>query len=328
LKCKNSLQYIFMKISYYLNEGRKKNLYCRISDGTERTTFSLEHTIDPKKWNAKKEEEKDSDIYYYTLLDFKKYLANRYHELKAEGKENVLTILKNEATTFLDGSGIKGIARKMFDLENKQSGLPKYDNFLQAFEKHSNLKKDDYKAETVGEQIHFHINDRVYQMDTYEGKTAFLRSIIDGKSYDEIYTMTNEDIWSEIYVDAGIEKHIFLPKTLSEWENYWNKTYQEVKENIGRTEHLDKMKQESWRKFQVYMECYDSAGDAIKLAYELEDSVLYPLAVITMMQIFDAETCYQEYCELEFDSNEWESISFDDDEDWDSPVFYIRPYEI
>lgn len=69
----------------------------------------------------------------------------------AQGKEKVLTILKNEATMFLDGSGIEGIARKMFDFENAKDSLPKYDHFLLAFEKYSKLEKGAYKAETVGD---------------------------------------------------------------------------------------------------------------------------------------------------------------------------------
>lgn len=164
-------------------------------------------------------------------------------------------------------------------------------------------------------------------MDTYEGKTAFLKYVIEDRSYEEVCTMTNENIWSEIYIDAGIEKHVFLPEMLSEWEIYWDSKYQKVKETIGRTDHLDKQKEQSWRQFQVYMECYDNAGDAIDLAYEIDDFTLYPIAVITMMQIFDAETCYQEYCEWEFNSKEWEYIFLSDD-DSDGPMFYIKPYEL
>jgi hypothetical protein len=316
-----------MKIAYFLNTGRKKNLYCRISDGTERVTFSLEHTIDPKEWNAKKEEKESENIYYFTLSDFKKYLTRRYFQLNTEGKENILTILKNEASDFLDGSGIEGIARNMFNIINEKNGLPKYDEYLQAFEKYSNLKKGDYEVETVGKVIHFHTKDQVYEMNNYTGKTAELKSFIERRSYSEIYTQTSEGIWSDIYVDAGIEKHKFLPIMISEWETYWDTTYQRIKENIGKTDHLDKMKERSWREFQVYMECYGDSGNAIQLAYEIDDSDLFPIAVITMMNIFDAETCYGEYCELEFDSSgEWDSIFLNDDDD--SSVFYIKPYDI
>lgn len=314
-----------MKIAYYLNEGRKKNVYCRISDGVEKVTFSLEHTIDPSEWNSKKEEVKGEDVYHFTLQNFKVYLTNRYHELKAEGKENILNILKNEALNFLDGSGIEGIARKMFDFANEKKGLPKYNDFLRAFEKYSSLKRDDYKVETVGEEIHFHTEDEVYAMDTYEGKTAFLKSIIEGKSYDEINSMTDEGIWGEIYVDAGIEKGVFLPKMLKNWEQYWAETYEDVKETVGKTEHLNKEKETSWRQLRVYMECYGDSGNVIELASEIDDSVLYPVAVITMMQIFDAETCYEEYCELEFySSDNWEFISLGDDDDEKSPIFFIK----
>jgi len=45
-----------------------------------------------------------------------------------------------------------------------------------------------------------------------------------------------------------------------------------------------------------------------------------------MLHIFDAETCYDEYCEYEFAMSEWESISLDDDDD-NCPVLYIKPYE-
>lgn len=56
--------------------------------------------------------------------------------------------------------------------------------------------------------------------------------------------------------------------------------------------------------------------------------VFYPIAVISMMQIFNTDVCYGEYCELEFDAGkEWESICLDD-ESWDAPIFHIRPYEI
>jgi hypothetical protein len=320
-----------MKVAYYLNEGRKKNLYCRISDGAEKVTFSLDYSVDPEKWNAKKEELDSENEYYFTLIDFKKYLTGKYHELKNESQDNIMMRLKNEALLFTKEKGIDGIAERMFDYFNKDNALPKYAGFVQAFEKFSGLKKGEYKIETVDPVIHFHTKENTYEIDTYEGLTCSLKSFIEDKSYDEIFTQTNVNIWSEIYIDAGIEKHVFLPELLSQWEEYWNNKYRDIKEKIGKTSHLDELKRQSWRQFQVYMACYDDCGDAIKLAYEIDDIVLYPISVITMMNIFDAETCYGEYCEFEFEGNpDWESISLDDDDDDDddnSPIFYIRTYE-
>ncbi len=336
---------VHMKIAYYLNEGRKKNLYCRISDGTDRVSFSLGYTIDPKTWNAQKEEGNHEDPYFFTLWSFRSYLKKRYHELKAleVPVANVLATLKHEAETFVDGSGIVGIARKMFDDENAEDGLPTYEQFLEAFEKHSGLKRSAYKAQTVDNLIHFYTDEgKVFELDTYEGLCARLKSFVDRKSYSEIYTQTNNAIWSEVYIDAGIEKHMFVPKMLMEWEDFWDKKYSDIRERVGKTDHLDKMKDHSWRQFQVFMECYDDAGDIIELAMDIDESDLYPMAVITMLQIFDAEVCYGEYCESEFfGSDDWESISLTDGENeeneddesqidikQESPMFFIKELEI
>jgi hypothetical protein len=328
-----------MKVAYYLNEGRNKNLYCRITDGSERVSFSLGHTIDPKTWNEKKEEGDIDEPYYFTLKDFKEYLQKRYHELKSTNTPEILDILKNEASSFIDGSGIDGIARKLFDDNNSQDHIPSYDQFIQAFEMHTGLSKGDYVAEPIDNTIHFHTkNYGILEMDTYEGLTARLKWMIDKRSYDEIAMMTNQSIWNEIYIDAGIEKHRFLPEMLREWNRYWSSTYEEIQKSVGKTAHLDEQKARSWREFQVFMECYEGAGDIIDLASDIDNMHLYPIAVITMMQIFDAGSCYVEYCELEFQSgnNDWESIKLgatnednheSNDENDESPIFFIRPYE-
>ncbi|GAB4053770.1 hypothetical protein [Spirosoma litoris] len=121
--------------------------------------------------------------------------------------------------------------------------LVTYDQFIQAFEKHSG-KKGEYRAQTVGNIIHFYATDRdVFEIDY---------------------------------------------------------------------------------------------NDAIKLAEDIDDMELYSIAVITMMNIFDAGTCYGEYCESEFNNGEWESIALYDIDDEtedeeeirlfdESPFFYIRP---
>jgi hypothetical protein len=315
-----------MKISYYLTEARKKNLYCRITDGQERVTFSLGHSIDTKEWNSKKEEGSHDDPYYYTLWEFKRYLEKRYHELKGEGKSGILDMLKLEASEFVDKSGIEGLARKMFDWENEKDGVYKYDVFIQAFEQHTGLSKEQYKAKTVGNEIYFHTEDNKYVIDTYEGLTARLKDYVERRSYDEIYCMTEHGIWSEIYKDPGILKHEFVPEMLGEWERYWSKNYSDIKAQVGNTDHLDELKAQSWRQFQVFMECYNDSTDIIKLASDIDDMTLYSLAVITMFQLHNSEECYSEYCELEFDSgfDEWESISIDDDDDPNAPILHIK----
>ena len=163
-------------------------------------------------------------------------------------------------------------------------------------------------------------------MDTYEGKIANLKSSIENRLYDVINVETNVNIWSEIYVDAGIEEKVFLPKMLCEWEIYWNEKYKEIQERVGKTAHLDARKEASWRSFQVFINCYNDTDDIISLAYDIDDYFLYPLSVITMLNIFDSETCYGEYCEHEFfgsTGEEWESITLNEEDD-NSPTFFIR----
>jgi hypothetical protein len=164
-----------MKITYYLNKKQKKNLYCRISDVNKEVTFSLDHSIASKDWNSKKEEISDDNEYYYTLIDFKKYLAKKYHEFQIEGKDKILEQLKNEAISFTQEKGLEELAEHMFNYFNKEYNIPEYKMFVQAFEKFSKLKKGEYRVETVGELIHFHAKDKVFEMNTYEGQTSFLK---------------------------------------------------------------------------------------------------------------------------------------------------------
>ncbi|MGG7666042.1 Arm DNA-binding domain-containing protein [Dyadobacter sp. BHUBP1] len=314
-----------MKIAYYLNAERKKNLYCRISDGSERVTFSLGHSVDPDHWDSRKEEGPTEDPYYFTLLSFKKYLSQRFHELKAQGAENILDMLKIEAENFTGPSGIEGIARKMFDDQNKADDIPSYEEFLLAFEKHSGIPRGEYQPETVDNMVNFVTKEGdTFTIDTYQGLSARLKSFIDERSYDEIVTMTNENIWSQIYIDAGIQKHVFLPVLYREWEILWQEKYSEIKKKVGSTEHLDEMKARSWRELSVFMQCYNDAGDIIELAWEIDSDELYAISVITMLKIFNPESCYTEYCEHELESEDYTSIDIREDDENSTSIFYIK----
>ena len=327
-----------MKVAFYLNENRKKNLYCRISDGVERVTFSLDYCVDAKKWDPKKEEFKwdsikdeltmDECTCNNILLSFRRYLNARYQELKNDNKSDILSILKNESLSFLSDGGLQGIEKNVFNFFNKGTNIPDYEDFVKAFEKYSKLTRKDFTIHAEGTEIYFHTKDESYVMDSYEGQTKRLKNIIENDLYDEIFTETELNIWSEIYLDAGIEKHVFLPEMLKNWEGFWDKKYNDIKLRMGKTDRLDEMKKRSWRMFQVYMECYDGHGDSIRLASDIDYMELYPISVITMMNIFNADVCYSEYCEHKFyGSEEWESVSLDE-EDMNAPVFYVKPFEM
>jgi hypothetical protein len=154
-----------------------------------------------------------------------------------------------------------------------------------------------------------------------------LRYFINKRSYDEIYTQTNAWIWNAIYKDPGIAKHEFIPVLLEEWERYWDKLYFDIDKEIGRTSHLDEMKEKSFRQLNAFIKTYSDTPNIIELAYDIDDMLLFPLAVIAMLQIFDEDTCYDEYCEFEFESDDWESICVYEDDDFCSE-FYIKPYDL
>ena len=118
---------------------------------------------------------------------------------------------------------------------------------------------------------------------------------------------------------------------LLQWETYWSEEYTDIKREVGRTEHLDELKAASWRAMQVFMECYNDTANIIDLAVEIDDFRLYPLAVLSMLKIYDDETCFDEYCEYEFEQSEdWESIAIEDnknDNEDITEVFFIRKYD-
>jgi len=314
-----------LKFSYIL---KSETLHIVITDRKSKITVNLKYV--PTDWNENKKQLGWEDPYHFALDNFERYLGAVYLDSKLEKPSEKLQEIKDRIDEMLKVDGIIEIARRVFDWDNRDDEIPMYDEFVKAFEYYSKLSKQEYFAETVGSIILFKTKEEIYEMDSYEGKTATLKSFIENRSYDEIYTETNEGIWREIYIDAGIEKETFIPRLINEWDRYWDNKYERIKESVGKTGHLDKMKEKSWRNLEVFMQMYNDAGDIIKLAWELDDSELYPLAVITMMNIFDPDVCYEEYCEFEFyNSNEWESICVDKDEEgnFNSPILFIRPYE-
>jgi hypothetical protein len=312
-----------VKITYYLDDKSEENLYCRISDGTVSESFPLEYTIVDEEWDAEGEEGYPDDPYYYTLIRFREYLSERYEILSDRGIDSILSKIKEEVAVLTEESGIQGIARKMFDDENAATGMATYDQFLLAFETHAGLDRDEYEARVIDNTLEFITEDEdEYQMDTYAGLTARLKSFVEKKSCAEIASMTNKLIWSEIYTEeGGIEKYVFLPAMLAEWENFWDNAYDEINNTEGETDHLDKLKEKSWRQFQVLMACYDAAGDIVQLAAEIEDTQLYPIAVLTMLEIFDADVCYEKYCKSELEDTDWESVEVD------GMVFFVKEGE-
>lgn len=119
-----------------------------------------------------------------------------------------------------------------------------------------------------------------------------LRLMINERQYENIYIETNKNIWSKIYIDAGIEKSRFISKLYDEWQ-----IYLEFISNSVSKERFNKLKEESWRELSLLAIVYDDCNP-IEFSYQINDMVLYPICVITMLNIFDLDCCIEEYLEF------------------------------
>jgi len=315
----NNKQQIFSKNQVIFYNSEEKGVYCKIMLPIDSETLFFNYFPEKGEWDITNQEPTWDSPFFYTFEDLKNWLQNG---LESKNANEILKRIE-KIRMIVTKKGIYGVSEFMFDIENKDHGIPKYSEFVKAFKLYSKKDDIDFKVQAVGHLIYIKTLEMEYIIDTYEGKTKELKWIIQNKSYDEIYTMTDENIWSEIYLDLGIEKEKFIPILLRYWEDYWDDLYNRIKNKTGRTEHLEKLKDISWRQFQMFSDGYKDVVDIIKYAYELGDTTIYPLAVITMMEIFNPEICYEEYCEFEFEFDEWESIMLDK-KNHDSLFFYIK----
>ncbi len=302
---------------------KNKRLYCDLSIWKENIFVSIDFNYKPRKhWNDELDKLDSDDPYYYTLIDFEAWINNRYRDLRLNylTKEALVNIY-NELSDLLAVDGIRSLAAFMFDLNNTANGLPSYHQFVEAFTYYYSEKRD-FEVMALEEVIVVKSKDEAWRIHTYEGLTLQLKHYIENRSYDEIYVMTNEYIWSEIYIDFGIEKAVFVPVILKEWELYWETKFKEV--ITGRLKYLEEQKDISRNKLTIFLNLYENTGDIIKLASELDDFILLPIAIISMLQIFDKEICYEEYCEHEFFGiGKWKSIYVNEEKE-DDPMFFIQ----
>lgn len=313
------------ELTLYYSKSYEKKDTIHINLGYGKNTVILDLFYKPKRkeWDNEKSFLSWESQYHYSLIDFTRYI----HLLFDTMKKSALSFNKLVAEIkSIINENIENVQEFIFNYNNRKNDVPKYSDFLKAFEFHSKLTRKQYEAQGLDNVIHIKTKKGEFELSCYQSLTENLKNFIDNCSYDEIYTETDEHIWSEIYIDAGIEKSKFIPVMQNQLERYWRTLYKRIKDEIGRTEHLDKSKEESWRMFKTFIDLYNDSESIIELAYDFDEMVFYPIAVISMMHIFNADVCYGEYCELEFDTGkEWESICIDD-ESWDTPIFHIRPY--
>lgn len=187
-----------------------------------------------------------------------------------------------------------------------------------AFEAHTGLLPEQYTVTQSELEITIDVGgEEGYLVSDYERISNEINYIIDKRMIDDIPCSTELDVWAAIYIDGGIRKSEFLPVLLSFWSSYWSTNDSDNRHKLLRQEN----KEHSWKKFQVFMECYEDADNIIELAAEIDDTI-YGLAVFTMLAIFDKEVCILEYCERLFSLSFWTSIDANPGHE-DSCTFYI-----
>lgn len=290
---------------------------------SETLDFNLLYKPENKNWDSSKSFLNWEDPYYFTLYELINTISLERVRIKS------IKLLEDVILEKILGinDGIEVIMEYFFNQRNRTLRIPLYSDFIKIFKLYSGLEKNQFKTQAIDHIVYFHTKEKIYEINTYQGLTVTLNDYLESYSYDEIYTETDQYIWSEIYTDPGIEKHKFIPIFQRKWESYWRELYTRIRKETGTTYHLDSLKEQSLRELNGFINLYNDTTDVIKLAYDYDEMCLYPLAVLTMLSIYDLEVCLSEYCEYTFfSSQEWESLCLND-EDSDSEVFFIKELE-
>ena len=283
-----------------------------LSDEEIMTTVNLNYRPDPENWKENKSELSWEDPYYFIVADLIIGLKERYVQLLSHDA-NPIPFLTEELNTKISELGLAGIAKKDFDIKNAPNHVPTYHQFITAFKHFSGLTEDQFTVTCLDAQLIIKAGKDVWEMDTFEGRTALLKSYVEKKSYDDIYTDTNEQIWNLVYHENGVDKQDLYPILLREWRDYAD-------------QQTDVIQDDSWKFLQELLRRYDQTHDLVLLAYEIDEYRIYPILVTAMLKLCNDDDCYLHYCEEEFfgGNDEWEAIT--DETDGDAPVFFMRPH--
>lgn len=247
------------------------------------------------------------DDYYFTLLSLEKYLHDRYAILNTK---NALDILKTAIEEMVQQGGMDEIARRMFDRENKPLQVPTYTRFLQAFEHATGLDRSGYQVCVTGHTMRFFVGEFYGEMVSWQGRIAELEMLIAGKQYDEFFVQTDPAIWNSIYRRNRVNVQEFVAAIRVQWILYWDRLYTEIFSETGSATHLDDLKNRSWYLLKHFCDTCHKKDNVVLLAAELDDLVLFPLAVMALVQLIGTAECFRQYCETELNGkgSVWEVL--------------------
>lgn len=139
-------------------------------------------------------------------------------------------------------------------------------------------------------------------MTTDRSMVSSLESMADNAQLEDLYVLTNEDYWLEVFEDISLDKTTFLPAMLREWQRYWR----------GKNHpwpFIDK--DESWQGVVTFMQCFGEEINLFKLAQSIEESLLPMVCVAALQAISLDDRFLHEYVSQEFndEENDWTEIA-------------------
>jgi hypothetical protein len=293
----------------------EKGLICQIEHADLKEQIILDYHPIADEWNSNESHLDWNSPYHFVINSLKSEINKIIKKGKNEEINGFIESVKNA----IQVNGIIGMIEYLFDRANLHFGIPPFKNFMKAFNIYIKNEKHDYIPLVFGNSIYMNNRNKEYLIHTDIGRTTDLDTYFSNESLEEITVMTNNAIWDEILFDPGIDKTDFIPSLLELWENYWDE--QLNSKDLTKQEYSDK-KEKSWRSFQLFDSEYNHIQEVLGYAFSLDPEVLYPLAVMVMIENYGKEICFNEYCEFEF-SDGWEAISLDNFTE-DINTFYIK----
>jgi len=323
-----------MKVAFYLSGTRKKNLYCRVSDGKERFTLSLGKNVEIDQWDQETESPKADFDLAEDLKGFKSYLEQKYHELKLNAKQSeVLPLLKAEAIKLFNNQNepkeedwIAARAR-LHDLKHAHPA----ENYLKAFLKFSGAKMNEIKYKPIGGHMLVLYEDTTYMISHGDDFKEDYKHYFEKESYDEIYTETPAQMWDHFLSEVcPFETDELMVELYRAWHIYWDKKRDEIK---GGEQRYERFRTDAFRDLQIFFQTLQvNSAKAIENASSINDLQLIPLIAMTVYESYDDKDEFYAECVTfieEYGSDyitggdTFEVIGIDEDNDHSDEWYYV-----
>lgn len=293
-----------MKISFYLNEARQKNLYCRISDGSNKLSFSLGKAVKQSDWDEKESMPKSSKAseLYYDLKEFKDFLEKKYFEFKSKNNsEKVLQQLKQEAFHLLNASkntaseSESNLSEALIKLRDMKHSHPT-ENYLKAFMLYSGAKKKDIQYKNIYGHIAILYKDITYMVSHRDDLRKEYQYYFENKSYIEIGGgEIPSELWSYFLkeiLELPVDELIIA--LYHQWQIYWG----EKKAIIGgEKERYERLRRQSWESLQILISTIQfNSQDIVKNAESIGDELIPLIAFVIYDQYEDHEEKFYDEC--------------------------------